>query len=384
MLQFIRDRAQSWIAWVIVGLIIVPFALWGVNQYAGGGQEPVAVSVDGNEITEREIQNGYYQQKQRLQQMFGDNLPANFFSEERLKKQVLEQKIEERVVFGAAVDAKMAIGNRALVQTIHEHEAFQQDGKFSDAVYERLLTQSGMPPGTFEEQLRRDMVLQQYRQSILQSDFNTPLENKNEQLLKSQTRDMGFVKVKADNFISNVEASDAEQRSYYENNQSQFSKPEMVSVKYIELKLSDISKDISIDAQEVQDRYESQKINYRTEEERSASHILIELAEDASDADSASTLERITSIRNDIVNGVSDFASMAKEHSADPGSATDGGALGFFGRGVMDPAFEESAFSLKLGEISEPVRSQFGYHIIKLDDTRGGTTKSRKGNTGID
>ncbi len=374
MLQFIRDRAQGWLAWVIVGMIIVPFALWGVNQYVGGGSEPVAVTVNGNDITDREVQSAYYRQRQRLQQMFGENLPPNLFSEERLKKQTLDALIEERLIIDAAVDANMGVSDQMLVETIHSIDAFKDNGRFSNETYERTLRMQGMLPGMFETSLRKDLLVEQYRSGIENSDFISPVEKNLEQKLKNQKRDMGFVRVNAAQYMENMTVDETESNTYYQNNLQQFKTPEMVSVKYIELNAADLSKDTVVEEQEIRDRYESQIINYKTVEERNARHILLELAEDASAEEVKTVTEKIKGIRQQIIDGA-DFSNMAKMHSADPGSANEGGSLGFFGKGVMDPAFEQSVFALNVGDVSQPVRSQFGYHLIKLEEVKGGDTK---------
>ncbi|MCW8826991.1 MAG: SurA N-terminal domain-containing protein [Gammaproteobacteria bacterium] len=369
MLQFIRDRAQGWIAWVIVGLIIIPFALWGLNQYVGGGGEIAAAEVNGQEISQRLLQETYYRQRQRLQQMFGDQLPEELFSESSMKKQLLQQLIEDELILQSGFSSKMRVGDDQLVATIHSIDAFKESGQFSNELYERVLRTQGMQPGGFEARLRRDLMLQQYRGGIEGSEFTTPVEKKMVADLNQQQRQIEYVTVPVSNFSSSASVTADEIQSYYEQNQTKYRTPEMVKVSYVELKQDAIASEIEVDESVQKERYDAQILNYKTPEERRARHILIMDDDDAKakqEADAA--LAR--------VNAGESFEELAKELSKDPGSASQGGDLGFFGLGLMDKAFEDAAYQLQIGEVSPVIKSEFGYHIIKLEEIRGGVTKS--------
>jgi len=369
MLQFIRDRAQGWIAWVIVGLIIIPFALWGLNEYVGGGTEIAAAEVNGQEISQGLLQETYYRQRQRLQQMFGDQLPEELFSEASMKKQLLQQLIEAEVVLQSTLSSKMRVGNDQLVATIRSIDAFKESGQFSNELYEQVLRTQGMTPGSFESRLRRDLMLQQYRGGIEESEFATTTEFKLVTKLNQQQRHINYMTVPISKFSGSDSVSEDEIQSYYNSNQSRYRTPELVKVSYIELKQDAIASKIAIDESILKERYESQLINYKTPEERRARHILLAGDDDAKakqDADAAMAR----------VNSGESFEQLAQELSQDPGSASQGGDLGFFGRGLMDKAFEDAAYQLKIGEVSSVIKSEFGYHIIKLEEIRGGETKS--------
>ncbi len=371
MLQKIRDNAQSWIAWVIVGLIIIPFALFGLNQYSGGGSEPLAATVDDSEITQRELQQAYYRQRQRLQQMFGDKLPPNLFSEEILKQQLLQQLIEDRLVMQSGNQMKMKVGDLLLSEVVQSIDAFQEGGEFSREAYDRVMRTQGMLPGQFEQMLRRDLLLEQYRTGVEGSDFSTPAEKQQRLQLEQQQRQAGYLIVSANRFKEGITLTDADIDSFYQQNSSRYMRPEQVSIEYIELKQGALNQGIDVDPAELKERYEAQKLNYVTPEERRASHILFLVDEDD---DATAKLKAEAAVER--LNSGEEFAALAKELSNDPGSSEQGGDLGFFGREVMDPAFEESAYALAKGEISAPIRSEFGYHIIRLDDIRGGETKT--------
>ncbi|MBF0471829.1 MAG: SurA N-terminal domain-containing protein [Gammaproteobacteria bacterium] len=375
MLQLIRDRAQGVFAWIIVGLIIIPFALWGLNEYVGGGGAPPVATVNGDDISANALENGYYRQRQQLQQMFGDKLPPNLFSEERLKAQVLEQLIDDQLVQQESEAKRMRIGNEQLWRMISSYDVFQEEGHFSRAAYERTLSMQGMQPGMFEGQLRRDLLLQQYRDSIRQSSFTTAYEVEQQLSLQNQSRDMGYVRIALSGFQDQMTVSDEEIAAEYAAHPDRYQRPEQVSLRYVELKLGDLAAGVEVSESDLKNRYEAQKINYRTPEERQASHILIEVGEDADEEAVIAAEAAIGAAQKRIEEG-EPFAEVAKSVSQDPGSAPAGGDLGFFGRGVMDSAFEDAVFALQPGEMSAPVRSSFGFHLIQLIAARGGETKS--------
>jgi len=374
MLELIRSRAKGWFAWIIVGLIIIPFALWGVHQYIGGGGDTSVAKVDGVEISQGQLQSAYLQQRQRLQQMFGGKLPP-MFSDKMIKSQVLQQLVEKQMLVQAASDNGLRIGDQTLAATIRGIGAFQDDGKFSNERYRQLLGAQGMTPGMFEQRVRRDMLASQLTDSVNKTAFVTDTDVDNYLRLQQQHRTLGYLTVPVSKFKDEVKVSDKEVSDYYEKHAQDYMQPERVKVDYLELKLADLAAGIDVDEATMHERYEAHKINYRTPEQRKASHILIKVAKDAKPEAVDAAREKVEALLARIRKG-EDFAKLAKEESEDPGSAKQGGDLGFFGKGVMDPAFEKATFALKKGEVSEPVRSSFGFHLIKLVDIKGGETKS--------
>ncbi len=372
MLDFIRNRAQGWIAWVIVILIIIPFALFGLDRFLGGGKEPPVAKVNENEISKQQLENAYYQQRQRLQQMFGGELPANLFSEAAMKQQITQRLIEEALIVEQANDARMRIGLSQLAQQIHAISAFQTNGQFDPELYKRLLATQNLTPASFEGQMARDLLLQQYRSSISDSEFVTPEEAKRYAALQNQQRDIGYLLLKPERYHSQITLTDEAVAAEYNAHLDRYREPERVSISYIELQQKVIAGTISVTEEQIQNAYDTQLANYRTPEERSAAHILITVENDAAEEQAK---KRIDELYQQLQQGAN-FAELAQKQSQDPGSAAQGGELGFFGRGVMDDAFEQAAFELKPGALSPPVRSQFGYHIIRLNEVRGGGTKT--------
>lgn len=370
MLEFIRNRAQGFFAWLIVGGIIITFALFGINQYLSGGGDTSVAKVNGEGISQARLEQAYYQQRQRLEEMFGGKLPA-MFSEKMIKQQVLSQLVAQEVKVQAAWDNGMRVSDEQLASIIRSIDAFKEDGKFSQSKYEQLLRNQNMTPGIFESRVRRDILSNQFESGYRHTAFVTKAETDNLLRLQKQKRTVGYLQVAIAPFIKAAEVSDEEVQDYYNNNQQRFMQPEQVKVDYLELNVSDLMETIDVKDEMLRARYESQKINYTTPEERKASHILIRVKKDAPKEKDEAAKKTAEELLKRIRSG-EDFAELAKKASNDPGSASKGGDLGFFGKGAMVPAFEDAAFKMKKGEVSDLVRSPFGYHIIKLTDIRGG------------
>lgn len=375
MLQIIRDRAQGVFAWIIVGLITIPFALWGINSYFGGGADDSVAEVDGAKISQREVQSAYQQQRDRLQQMFGGKIPDNLFSEEMMKGQVLQQLIEKEVLIQAAVDNGLRIGDSQLASIITGIDAFAVDGKFNAEQYERVLARQGMSPRLFEQRVRRDLMANQLTDTVTTTEFALDNEVDSYLRLQQQQRDIGYMVLPVSRFESEITVSADELRAYYEENSRRYMEPEQVKIDYLELKGADIAAAMAVSDEELRVRYEAQKLNFRTAEERQARHILIQVDSSASAQERDAARLKTEGLLQRLNSG-EEFAALAQAESQDPGSAKKGGDLGFFGKGVMDPAFEQAAFALEKGALSGVVESAFGFHIIKLEAIKGGETKS--------
>ncbi len=371
MLQTIRNRSQGWLAWAIVILITIPFALWGIQEYLGGGREPAAATVNGVEIPQREVQRMAQMQRQRLLAALGANADPALLEELRLQEVAREGLIENELLFQTAEEAGFRIGDEQLVARIHAIPAFQEEGVFSPQAYERALRNQGMLPGSFEPMLRRDLMIEQLQLGIESSAFVTPWELDELIRLEQQERDIAYLLIPAERYEKEVTVSEEEINAYYEQNPQEFTRPEQVSIEYLELDLDELASGIEVDDQTLREYYESHKASYARPEERRASHILIPLDEDADEKAVAEAQAKAEALIRRIREGES-FADVARKESGDPGSAKEGGDLGWFGKGVMEPAFEEAAFSLKKGEISEPVRTAFGFHIIEVTGIKPG------------
>ncbi len=370
MLQYIRNRAQGTISWIIVGLIIIPFALWGINNYENEIVVSVA-NVNGVDITQREYQNEYQRERSRLQSMYGENFDIELLGEQRIKQGVIDRLVETELLRQTGVDEGFWVSDAQLSLSIQSIDAFQGDHGFDRERYERALLMQGMQVPEFEASYRRALFVDQKQTGIINSSFSTANEIEALTALSEQQRELSYLIVPVDQFIENAVVSDDALQSYYDANKERYAIPEKVSLQYVELSVDGVAKSVEVTDEEVRELYDDRLAELTEEEQRRASHILILVDEET---DNSSARKKAEGLLERIKSG-EDFAELAKEFSQDPGSAELGGDLDFFGKGVMDEAFEESAFSLKIGEISEPVKSSFGYHLIKLTDARGGETK---------
>jgi peptidyl-prolyl cis-trans isomerase D len=374
MLQNIRDKAQGWIAWAIVILISIPFALWGIQEYMGVGSEPLVASVNGEEITERQLDQRYRRFQEELRAQLGDAYRPELFDEKRMRQEVLERMVSENVVLQASHEMGLRVGNPLVRQAIMEIEAFQKDGRFDQATFDRYARMQGLSSGGFEERIRQALLAEQLTQAVQASAFITDREIQETLRLQNQTRDLAYFVVSTAELKTDDPIPETEIEAYYTKNSAQFRTPEQVKLDYILLNGEMAGNTLEVDEDALREYYDNHLESYGRPEERQASHILITLDEDADQASVAAAEQKIAELRDRAVEG-EDFATLAKAHSEDPGSADAGGNLGFFPKGIMDPAFETAAFSLQEGELSEPVRSSFGIHLIKLTGIKPSSVK---------
>ncbi len=373
MLQSIRDRAQGWLAWIIVGLIIVPFALWGIQEYIGAGTKVNVATVNGVDITQQHFQRVYDQQRQRLRTLLGGNF--NSQDETRIKQTVLDNLIRDEVVRQTAEGLKLRVSNTQLAQELSAIPQFQENGRFSPQLFQQALRAQGLSAEGLESQLRQGLLTQQLNSGVVVTSIITPAELERAIRIKNQQRDIGYLLLPWVNFKEGVNPDEGAVQKYYEQNREQLASPEQVSIEYIELSAHALASQITPDEQELHKLYDEHAAGYATPEQRRASHILISVDKAADEAAVTAAKAKLEEIRQRLIKG-EDFAKVAKEVSQDPGSAAQGGDLGFFGKGVMDKTFEDRAFSLKVGELSESVRSAFGFHIIKLAEIKPAISKS--------
>ena len=374
MLQNIRDKAQGWIAWAIVILITIPFALWGINSYLGIGSEPVAATVNGQEITDRALDQRFQRFREQLREQLGSAYRPELLDDKRMRQEVLKRMVSEDVILQASHDLGLRVANLLVKQAIMEVDVFKKDGRFDQATFERYARMQGLTSGGFEERVRQSIMTEQLSQAVQTAAFVTDQELQQILRLQNQTRDIGYFIINPDDFQSDEEIPEEEIQAYYEQHQEEFRVPEQVKLEYILLNGEMAGKTVAVDDAALRGFYENHLENYGQPEERRASHILIRLDEGADQAAVEEAKKKILDLRQRAEQG-EDFAELAKANSQDPGSAQEGGDLGYFGKGIMDPAFETAAFSLKEGELSEPVRSSFGFHLIKLTGIKPSSVK---------
>lgn len=375
MLQAINDKAKGILGWIIIALISIPFALWGIQEYIGGGQEQYAAIVNDTKISIREFDQALGRHKQRLESMFGGQLPQGEAFERQMKQQVVDQLISRQILEQLALSSGFRVSDKSLAEKIQAMDVFQQDGQFQVKNYEQLLSSQGMSVGGFEFLMRKDIVIQQLQEGIV----NSSLVGKNylDQIdqLQQQIRKVSFLSFKNNDYLTNISLTEEDTQQFFENNQSRYMHPEQLSVSYVEFKGDMISVDVPVEEENLRRQYDEYVASLAEREQRKARHILIQVDEIADETTKATKKQQIKDLLQKIKAG-EDFASLASTASEDPGSSTQGGDLGWVSRGMMVPAFDDALFALNKGEVSAIVESGFGYHIIKLEDIKGETPVS--------
>ncbi len=376
MLNTIREHAKGFFAWLIVILIIIPFAFWGINSYFGGGAaDTVVAKVNDVEITTGEFQRVYVRERARRQQLLGENADPSLLNDALIKRDVIDRLVNSEAVAQAAAEAGLRISDTQLAREIIQNPQFQRDGRFDGELYARILNSMGLTEKEFEAQVKQDMLVEQLISGITGSEFATDKELQEIATLVNQERDIGYMILPARDFSEDITPTDEDIKAYYESNLDRFALPEQVSIEYLEISASDLLGNVDVDEEALRNMYEVQQADFIQAEERRASHILITVDPDADEATDKAARDKALKLLERIRAGES-FGEIAKAESQDPGSAAEGGDLGFFGRGMMVKPFEDTVFSMAVGDISEPVRTNFGYHIIKLTDI-----KARQGKT---
>ncbi|MFP4245630.1 MAG: SurA N-terminal domain-containing protein [Halochromatium sp.] len=373
MLQEIRERAQGWVAWAVIILISIPFAFWGIDSYFGGGKEPVVASVNGTEITEQAFNQNVNRTRMQLRDQLGDAYDPALFGDARIRAEVLERMIRETLLLEDSEAMGLRTSDQAVRAAILGEPAFQRDGAFSKAEYEQVLRLQGLTPSAYEASLRRQLLITQLPRAIRATAFVTDALAERSLSLVRQQRALTYVPVPSVAFEEGVEApSDAAIAAYYDEHPQQFATPEQVRVAYLLLDAARLSApDQRLDEATLREQYEQRRDEFTAPRERRVRHILLTVPEEADRATRAATRERLLAIQERLRDGEA-FAEVAAEVSEDPSSADSGGALGWIGRGMLDPAFEQAVFALEPETLSDPVRSRFGYHLVEVLDERGG------------
>ncbi len=371
MLQAIRERAQGWIAYAIVGMISIPFALWGVNSYFSEGGTHNVITINDREIGQSEFRYAYANQRQSLQQLMGENFRPELINEEQLREQVVKGLIDNEVVVQNALSRGFRVGDQQVAQIIQREQSFQRDGKFDRALFDVYLRNQGETADGFALRLKSALLRGQLEGGLRGSEFvdDTTLARMHQ--LQNQTRDFDYLVIPSARF-KDLAPGDEAVRAYYEANKPRFVTPHRVKIEYLELKLDDIASTMEPDESLLKQRYEEQLSRFGKPEDRQVSHILITV-DDQRDDDAAK--EKAIDLRKRILDGES-FEELAKTESDDPGSAAQGGDLGFIGHGITDPELERAAYAMGLSDISEPVRTGFGYHLLKINAVKPGSIKT--------
>jgi len=364
MLERIREGSQGLTAKIILGLVILTFALAGVGSYLSTPTEAVVAVVNGEDISQASYDQALQNERARMQQQFGemyDTLAADPAYMASFRSDVLERVIDDTLQKQFARTLGLRVGDEQVRQTVTSLPEFQIDGVFSTERFNALLRQAGYQPAQFREMVREDLSTGQLMQGLVGSEFGLASEINLLLSLQQQTRDLRYFTINAATYAETVTVTDEMLQNYYQQNIARFMTPEQVAAEFVELSAATLAQDIEVTAQQVAEYYDANQARFGKAERREVAHIMLE-----SEAENAEIAAKAGSLLTELQNGA-DFAELAKTHSADTFSAENGGALGELVAGQMDPAFEAAGFALtQQGQLSEVIKSEFGYHIIKL------------------
>lgn len=363
MLQRIHDSAR-WVAVILLGLISIGFVFWGVD-FGLNGAATFAAKVNGENLPLTEFDREFQARQSQYQQQYRIELTEDMRRD--LRRAVIESMVNDEVLKQRVREQRYRVSDARLIDFIQSAPVFQVDGRFNNDQYQVLLQNQGFTPTAFEEAQRLQLEVLDLQTGIADSTFFTPAEFRRYIELYSQRRGVAYAMFDVNAFLDRVTIDDAAVTAHYESNQASYQTPETVDLEYVELSLADIAAGIEVTDEQLRDLYEQERERFATAEERSARHILIQVTdgqEDAARAKAEAALAR--------VNAGEDFAKVASEVSEDAGTKAQGGDLGWIGRGNLAGPFEDALFAMQVGEVRGPVRSDFGYHVIRLDELRAG------------
>ena len=368
MLERIREGSQGPWAMAIIVLIVLSFVFAGVSSYVSSSGVTAAAEVNGEEISQQDVERAYQSQRARLEAQFGESIGALFSDENYLRDfrlNVLDRLIADTLVLQKAEELGLRVSDKQIREAIVQMPEFQTAGTFDNERYLMLLRQNGFQPASFSNYMRQQMTREQLARAVSASDFALPAEVTLANALQQQTRNAEYLIVDSAPFASEVELSDEEVNTFYEANLAQFDTQEKVNIAYVVLSVDDLKGDVTVSDEEVEQYYTENNLLYKTAEERRVSHIIIEFGDDE-----AAAKAKAEALVAELANGA-DFATLAQENSDDTFTAENGGDLDFITAGMMDEAFDKAAFSLaQVGDVSDVVETEFGFHIIKLTDIK--------------
>ena len=367
MLQKMRDQTQSLGFKILVGAIVFVLAVFGFGTFnLFVDADPEVASIGGSEITERQLQREVELETRRLASQYGDSFDPSLIDTAAIRSQVLQRLVGRTLLTDAASNFGIGASKEHVERRILGDANFQNtNGRFDEQRYQMLVTSMGYSPVDYMEELNRQVAIEHLRSGFSDTAFLLEWEETVLAGLSSQTRDLAYLTFAVNEFVDQVELADDLVRLHYEENQADYMTEERVDVEFVVLDLQSVMDDpeAAVTEDDLLDAYEREKAEFDPQEQRRGSHILLSLNDER---DEAAAIEEVQQIRERLLAGES-FAELAEQLSDDPGSAANGGDLGLAGKGVFVPPFENALWALQPGELSEPVVSEFGVHLIRLE-----------------
>ena len=365
MLQTIRDKFTGWIAIVFIGLLSLTLIISFGNMDQTPLQDNVVITVNGEEITLFEFQEEFSNKLAEFQDLLGDEVPEVL--EQTIKESAGEDLIIRRLLLDYLSNSGFRVSPEYVAELIRDNESFQVGGVFIRENYEAILASQGVGVDQFENDLRLQLEINQLRRGLIETAFMTNAEFTQFIELQMQERSGQMLIIDSSRFMDQVNVDPSEVNDYYQNNLELFQSNEEVDVEYLEINIEDVAQQVQFSGDDIRDYYENNLDRFVSNEERKSSHILVAIDEDTTDEQAAELIKEIQSK----LEGET-FEELAKQYSDDPGSAAQGGDLGWAETGLFVPEFESALFSMNVGDISEAVKTDFGYHLIRMDDIKPG------------
>jgi peptidyl-prolyl cis-trans isomerase D len=371
MFDSIRSH-RRWLMFFMLVLIFPSFVFFGIQGYNRFIEaEGALATVDGTPVTQREFEIAQRERAERMRAQFGQEFDPKVLDTPEGRAAVLDSLLLDRALTREVEQSNLIVTDERLRQVLGSIPAFQEDNRFSIEKFRAYATAQGMSTQQFEERVRADLRKQLLLQAILESTIVPAQVAEQIDRVLLEQREVRVLPIRAETYLGKVSVTDAQISEYYDKHKKEFETPENVKVEYLVLSADTLGADAPLADADVKAYYEQNKGRYGAEEQRRASHILVA----AEGGDKAAARKRAESLLAAVKANPNDFAKLAKEQSKDPGSAANGGDLGFFGKGMMVKPFEDVAFTLKQGEISDIVETDFGYHIIRVTEIKPAQTK---------
>ncbi len=370
MLQTIREKLTGWFAVLILGAIALTLVVTFGNIDTGFTPASTAATVNGEDVPVSEFRAIYQQQRQQWEASFRAQIPPELAAS--MANSVIDSIVRNRALAQHVRDQGYRISDADVIRAIRENEVFYVGGEFSQPAYEQLLQSQGFTPQRFEYEQRQSMELQQFVEGVANTAFFTPAEFRRYIELDGETRDIEYALLPGSLWADQVNVPGEAVQARYEQDIVLYQRPEEVTLEYVQLDFAALQEDVDVSDDEVRAYYDANPQEFSGPDERQASHILIALGDD--EAAAAALADEVS----DKLAAGESFAALAAEYSADTGSAATGGGLGWLGAGDSPAqSFEDALFALEaVGDISPPVRTDFGFHIIRLDGIRAGARLS--------
>lgn len=372
-MTMMRKQSKSIMIKVMIGLIALVFVFWGVNSIREKPGAKIAY-VNGDLITGLEYDAVYREMLNSLQKQYKDYWNDNLIKVFQIKQRALDKLIDKRLISQEAASLGLKIADKEVEEAILAYPAFQINGEFDEGRYRSLLSINRMKPNDFESGIRLELLGGKINQFIKSFFPVTDMEAMSYYTYQKEKINIAFISLNPEDFRKKIEIKEDEKEGYFKKNKEKYRKPEKIKISYLTFNPSDFVSRVSVTEREITDYYELNRDQYKNPEQVKARHILLKVPKDASAHEDEEIKETASALLQRIKEG-EDFISLAKEYSQDT-SASNGGDLGFFTRGQMVKSFEQVAFALKTGEVSEPVRTKFGWHLIRVDDKKSATVKA--------